>query len=157
MPVVQSTYTAYMRPGLEGMFASEWGSALVSETKIVQPSSGIGFGRAVSQGATAKEAVLGGTAAGFLGITLRDITQVPVLPATAVDVYAENLNIGILNAGDIWVVAVNGCTAGTTATFDAVTGQLNPAAAGIAIAHSRWILGATAGGLAVLRLTSTNP
>jgi hypothetical protein len=140
------------------MFASEWGSALVTETRIVQPASGIGIGRAVSQGATPKEAILGGAAATFLGITLRDITLVAAATAIATpDLYLENQNIGIMNAGDIWVIAVNGCTAGAAATFDATTGQLNPAAAGIAIAHSRWLQTVTAGNLAVLRLTSANP
>lgn len=158
MPVVQSTYNLYMRPGLEGMFASEWGSALVSETRIVQPVAGIGFGRVVCQGTTAKECNLGGAAGTFLGITLRDITTVVQQGNSATpDLTLENFNIGIMNAGDIWVVAVNGCTAGAAATFDATTGQLNPVTAGIAMAHSRWLTTATAGNLAVLRLTSTNP
>jgi hypothetical protein len=156
MPVVQSTYNATMAPGKEGMVATQWGGALHAETRICETVAGIAFGRAVSQGAGSKGAVLGGTAANFLGITMADITLVTQTGQT-VDLYQRYQNMGVLNSGDIWVVAVNGATAGAAATFDGTTGQINPAAGGQAIAHSRFLTTASAGGLALLRLTSPNP
>ena len=45
-------------------------------------------------------------------------------------------------------------THGSPATYNSTTGQLNPAAAGVAIASSRYLTSAGAGELALLRLTA---
>jgi hypothetical protein len=156
MPVPQSTYTATMAAGVEGMVATMWGGHTEIESRICETVAGISFGRAVSQGAGAKGAIVGGTAAGFLGVTVRDATLVTNQGQT-VDLYQRYQNMGVINSGDIWVVAVNGCTVGAAATFDGTTGQINPAAGGLAIAGSKWLTSATAGNLACLRLTHAAP
>lgn len=157
MAVPQTSYTATQAAGVEGMMATMWGGHQSdTETRLCETAAGIGFGRAVSQGAGAKGAVVGGTVAGFLGITVRAPAEV-IQAGQTVDIYQRYQNMSVMNKGDIWVVAVNGCTAGATASFDGTTGQFNPAAGGLTIPGSRWLTTATAGGLAKLRLTRANP
>lgn len=151
MPAVQTTYATGMQPGLEGQVATMLNDD-TAETRIVETAAGIGFGRAVSEGANARGAILGG-ATKFIGISMRSISEVPIAPATAADVYAQKFNMGVLLAGDIWVRAVAAVTHGSPATYSSSTGQIQPASAGVAIPGSRYITSAGAGELALLRLT----
>ncbi len=97
--------------------------------------------------------MLGG-ATKFIGLSIRSITEVPILPATTVDVYQQKFNMGVMLAGDMWVRAVAAVTHGAPATYSASTGQLNPASAGVAIPGSRYLTSAGAGEMALLRLTA---
>ena len=151
MPAVQTTYPATMRPGTEGQYASEWGGAFRAETRIVETAAGFNFGRVVSKGTGVKGAVLGGAIADILGVTLKDITLVK-LEAQTLDKYPQNYNAGIMNEGDIWVIAVNGCTAGLPVTYLAADGTFAPAATPVTIPGSRWLTTASAAGLAVARI-----
>jgi hypothetical protein len=144
-----------MQPGLEGQIATQMDDDGV-ETRICETAAGIAFGRAVSEGANARGAVLGG-ATKFLGISVRSVTAYPIYPATVVDTYVQNSNMGVMLEGDIWVVAVAAVTHGSPATYSSSTGQLNPASAGVAIPNSRYLTSAGAGALALLRLTATAP
>jgi hypothetical protein len=155
MPAVQTTYSATMQPGIEGQIASMLDDDDV-ETRICETAAGIAFGRAVSEGANARGAVLGG-ATKFVGITVRSITEIPISPNTTYDAYARYTNMGVLNEGDIWVRPVAAVTHGSPATYDSTTGQLNPASAGVAIPNSRYMTSAGAGALAILRLTASGP
>jgi hypothetical protein len=154
MPAVQTAYTATMQPGIEGMVATQL-SDRNSETRICETAAGIGFGRAVSEGVNARGAILGG-ATKFCGITIRDITLI-VFEGQTVDYFKRYQNMGVLLEGDIWVRPVAAVTHGAPGTYDAATGQLNPVAAGVAIPGSRYITSATAGNLAILRLTTMAP
>jgi len=155
MPAVQTTYSTTMQPGLEGQIATQLGDANV-ETRICETSAGIAFGRAVSEGANARGAVLGG-ATKFIGITVRSITEVPIYPAVTADIYDDNKNMGVMLAGDIWVVAAAAVTHGAPATYSSTTGQIQPASAGVAIPGSRWLTSPGAGQLGILRLTTAGP
>lgn len=154
MPAVQTTYATALQPGLEGQIATQLDDDDVI-TCICETAAGIGFGRVVSEGTNARGAVIGG-ATKAIGITVRDITLVPQT-GQAVDLYQRYSNMGVMIEGDIWVRPVAAVTHGSPATYDSTTGQLNPAAAGVAIPGSRYITSAGAGALAVLRLTASPP
>ena len=57
----------------------------------------------------------------------------------------NTFNMGVMLAGDMWVRPVAAVTHGSPATYNSTTGQLNPAAAGVAIAGSRYLTSAGAG------------
>jgi hypothetical protein len=154
MPAVQTSYAINIQPGLEGEIATMLDDDDVV-TCICETAAGIGFGRAVSEGANARGAVLGG-ATKFIGLTARDITLVPQFGQT-VDLYQQRSNMGVMIEGDMWVRPVAAVTHGSPATYDSTTGQLNPASAGVAIPNSRYITSAGAGVLAILRLTASGP
>jgi hypothetical protein len=155
MPAVQTTYSPTMQPGVEGLVATMMDDDN-TETRICETAAGIPFGRAVSEGANARGAVLGG-ATKFIGLSVRSITIVPVYPNVTPDIYPQYSNMGVMLEGDMWVVAVAAVTHGSPATYSASTGQLNPASAGVAIPNSRYLTSAGAGGLALLRLTAAGP
>jgi hypothetical protein len=143
-----------MQPGLEGQIASMLDDDDV-ETRLCETAAGIAFGRAVSEGTNARGAVLGG-ATKFIGITAIDTTLI-IKSGQTVDLYQQRDSMAVLNEGDIWVRPVAAVTHGLAATYDSTTGQLNPVAAGVAIPASRYITSASAGQLALLRLTATAP
>lgn len=154
MPAVQTTYSATMQPFVEGQIVTMLDDDDV-ETRICETAAGIAFGRAVSEGANARGAVLGG-ATKFVGITVIDTTLIPAAGQT-VDLYQRYSNMAVMNEGDVCVRVVAAVTHGAPATYDSTTGQLNPASAGVAIPNSRYITSAGAGQLAQLRLTATGP
>jgi hypothetical protein len=155
MSVVQSTYEERIAQAVAGQVANEtdWSA----DTGNCETEAGIGFGVVVGQGAADKGVVLGAaTAAGFRGVSLRDVT----LPPSQVDKYAKGQNVGILNRGDIWVTVGAAVQAGENATFVATTGVLSSAASSgsqFEIAGARWMTSAAPGGLAMLRLSGHLP
>jgi hypothetical protein len=155
MAVVQSNYSETLRAGAAGLVANMTNAD--ADTRIVETVAGIGFGLAVGQGAAAKGAVLGATAAsGFVGISIRDVA----LDAGQPDKYQQGDSVAVLTEGDIWAVVGGTVTAGQDVTFAAVTGILSSATAdagNFAIAGARWMTGATSGGLAVVRLAGGLP
>jgi hypothetical protein len=151
MPAVQTTYPVSMQPGAEGQVATMLNDDN-SETRTCETAAGIAFGRAVSEGANARGAVLGG-ATKFIGLSIRSVTEIPQVGQT-VDMYQRYTNMGVMLAGDMWVRPVAAVTHGAPATYSSSTGQLNPATAGVAIAGSRYLTSAGAGELALLRLTA---
>jgi hypothetical protein len=118
------------------------------DTRICETVAGIAFGRAVSQGAAYRGAILAGAA--FVGVSVRDITLVKLASQTA-DLYSQYDNMSVLVEGDIWVVPTVTITLGAVANYDVTTGQFNTA--GTAIPGSRWMTAATGGNLALLRIT----
>ena len=135
-----------MQPAVEGQVATQLNNDN-SETRICATSSaGISFGRAVSEGSNARECVLGGD--DFVGISYCDKTLVNVYG----DLHRFGNNVGIMLAGDIWVRVVAAVMHGAIASYDAITGQLNPASSGIELYGSRYMTSAGAGQLALLRL-----
>ena len=154
MPAVQTTYSATMQPFVEGQIVTMLEDEDV-ETRICETAAGIAFGRAVSEGANARGAVLGG-ATRFAGITVKDTTLI-IQSGQTVDMYQRYSNMAVMVAGDVCVRVVAAVTHGSPATYDSTTGQLNPASAGVAIPNSRYITSAGAGQLAQLRLTQPGP
>lgn len=154
MPAVQTSYTATIQPGTEGMQASTYEDDDVGSFNC-ETAAGLPFGRAVSEGANARGIVLGG-ATKFVGLSIRDITLVAKQGQT-IDMYQQYQEAGIMLKGDMWVRPVAAVTHGSVATYDSTTGQLNPVASGVSIPNSRYLTSAGAGQLAILRLTATGP
>jgi hypothetical protein len=131
------------------MLADETNS--VTDSKTVETAAGIGFGLAVSQGTNDRGVILGGTA--FVGITRADPTigRADVSPALTLDSYPQNDNAAVLAMGDIWVIPDNAVTAGEAVYYSTTTGKLGHSG-GTVIEDARWMTGAAAGALALLRL-----
>ncbi|MFG8133168.1 hypothetical protein ACEOP2_22390 [Pseudomonas aeruginosa] len=101
MPAVQTTYSANIRAALPGMLVDESQKTLLSRT--VENAAGIGFGVPAIQG-TADKAIrpaqAGDTAAGYVGITVRDRS----VKAEA-NAYSQYESARIITEGPIWVTA----------------------------------------------------
>jgi hypothetical protein len=126
--VVQTAYKerheAWPGPGFEPHMAG-----YNNKTGLAEGAAGIGFGLAVSQGTKDKQVKLGGPVANFLGISLRDITQL----VEAGDKYPEKSNVGYKTLGPI-VVKANGVIAKNDAVFyDALTGEFGNSRGTIAV------------------------
>lgn len=151
MAFVQTTYSERMPKAVAGMVATmnPWDA----DTKIVETVAGIGFGLAVGRGAGDKGAILGaGAAAGFLGISVRDVT---LEPGNA-DKYLRYQNMAVLKKGQIWVVAGGNVQDGQDVTFNSTTGVLSSIAAdgsNFAIPGARWVDTVSSGELARVDLT----
>lgn len=155
MAVVQNSYTENIRPAVAGMVANMTNSD--ADTRNVETVAGIGFGLAVGQGAAARGAILGAAAAaGFVGISIRDITLDP----RDGDKYGQNASIAVLTEGDIWVMTGGAVAFGADVTFESTTGVLSSAAASgtqFVIAGARWMTPTAGAGLAIVRLSGHLP
>lgn len=146
----QTTYNERMAPPMPGVIA---GQDFQTDTGIAETASpGIPFGRAVSQGSLSDQGViLGGTAAGFRGISVRDVTLRGDL--SVVDAYLPPNSVGVLTGGAIWVepsVAVN---ANDAVYFDGSTGQLTNSSSGTQlIKGARWKTSCGIGGRAIVEI-----
>lgn len=149
--VVQASYSENIDAARAGMRANMNIDRV--DTRICETEAGIGFGLAVSQGTGDKGAVIGGTLAGFSGITVRDVTLEP----GDEDVYQEGANMGVLTEGDIWVVAAAAVSAGQVVHFNATTGALTNTGGQGPIVGARWMTSADQGGLAIVRLGGGMP
>jgi hypothetical protein len=131
--VLQTRYSQYIAPGVEGMISEMTGSEV--GTKICETAAGIPFGKAVSWGAGPKGCVLGG--AKFCGLTVRDITLVltPVDPLSvtpnALDTYGRYANVAVMSRGHMWVRPQALVAPGDDAFYDPASGLLGNAAAGL--------------------------
>lgn len=116
----QTTYTERMQPLPPG---SKAGTDHDIRTGICEtPSPGIPFGRAVSRGALSDQgAIIGGTLAGFRGISLKDQT----LDVRNNDAYLPPNNMGIVERGAVWVEPTVAVVPGDVVWFNATTGTFN--------------------------------
>ena len=130
MPI-QTTYSERIDKARAGLVS---GSKSVKQTGLCETAAGIGFGLAVSQGAGDQGVILGGTLAGFRGISVRDVTL-----GAGVDVYPQTSNVGVLTDGQIWVVPAAAVAAGDPVHFDAATGALSNAGGQGPIKGARWV------------------
>lgn len=131
-PAPQTSYTERHGFAYEGMVADMVTGNTI--TRSCETVAGIGFGKAVSQGAADRGAILGGTIAQFLGITIRDITLIhPTNGIGTVDKYSRYENMGIRSLGQIWCVAGANLVAGDPVHFAPASGALsNAGGAGVA-------------------------
>jgi hypothetical protein len=123
----------------------------------VEPTSGIPFGRAVSQGTNDKGAKLAGsTLAAFCGVSVRDLTLAPVTAdSDYLDEYPYRASMGVLTVGDIWVTTKEAVAAGNAVYYDPTSGLFGDsnASSGVGpIVGARWMTSAGAGEIAKLRL-----
>ncbi len=130
--VVQTTYRPQQRAGLVGMPAD--GTMASDDTRIVETSTGIGFGLAVSQGTGANGCVLGG--GNFVGISMIDVSLVrsPIDPLSSVlanvDTYPQYSNCAIRSRGHIWVLAQANVNPGDALFYNPTNGGFCSAAGG---------------------------
>jgi hypothetical protein len=122
-------------------------------TRLCETVAGIGFGLAVTRGAGDKGAVLGGAdVAGFLGVTLEDKTLVRAESAT-VDKYPRYANMGVCNAGAVFVKPATNVAAGDYVYFDTATGEFTNDDTDIGpVPGAMWETTANSGGIAVISL-----
>ena len=131
--VLQTKYSQYIAPAVEGMIAEMTGSEV--GTRLCETAAGIPFGKAVSWGANVKGCVLGGAA--FLGLSVRDITLVltPVDPLSTtpnpLDAYGRYTNVSVMSRGHMWCKPQALVVPGNDVYYDPATGVLGNASAGL--------------------------
>lgn len=144
---VQTDYPSTQPAAIAGAQATMVPATLISRN--VETAAGIGFGKAVAQGATAKgcKAFATGDTA-VVGITLLDRS------AHIGDLFAKGESARVMTKGDIWVVASVAVAAGDPVYVVPATGAFTKAATdNVLIANARWDTSTTAAGqLAVVRL-----
>lgn len=157
MAVVQQNYSERMAAAVPGMVVNENPHSI--DTRVVESSSGLPFGRACSQGsADMGVAGPGGTLANFVGISVRDVTLDPVAAdSDYVDEYQQYDNAGILTMGDIWVTAGAAVSKNDPVHFNATTGALTNTGGSGPIVGARWMTSAASGALGVVRLSGALP
>lgn len=149
MPI-QTTFSETIRAGIPGMVNRMVDYNAISRNCAT--AAGIPYARAVSQGTADTDAVIGGTAGGFLGITILDPTLVNPSNSTLGDcVYAQYAEMGILTKGEMFATTVVGTTAGDPLSFVAVDGTLTNTG-GVVVAGGRWKYTRLAGELNVVQL-----
>jgi hypothetical protein len=130
-------------------------SARVTTGICETASPGIPFGRAVSQGTLSDEGcILGGTLAGFRGVSIRDITLRGDEGSTTLDKYQTPDSMGVLEAGDIWVEPNEAVAAHAAVYFVAATGIFSDNASGALgpIPGAYWKTSCGVGGRAIVSI-----
>lgn len=120
---LQPTYGERISPAVAGLIK---GPDFNTITGVCETVAGLGFGIAVSQGSGDQGVVIGGTRAGFLGITVRDVT----LESVQADVISRYQNLSVLQRGQIWVAPSHSVVAGDAVYFVAATGVLTNQSSG---------------------------
>lgn len=125
----QDTYGERIAPPMPGVIAGDMNNARTTTGICETASPGIPFGRAVSQGTLSDQGtILGGTLAGFKGVSVRDITLRGDLAVK--DAYLPPNSMSILEGGDIWVEPNEAVTAHAAVYFVAATGLFSDNASG---------------------------
>jgi hypothetical protein len=105
----------------------------------------------VSQGALSDAGVIiGGSLAGFRGVSIRDITLRGDL--AVVDAYLPPNNVGVLEDGDIWVEPTVAVNAHDPVWFNASTGTFNKSTGVGPIPGAYWKTSCGVGGRAILAI-----
>lgn len=145
MPV-QTTYNTEQRKAVAGMIADMTAKTLVSRT--VEDAAGIGFGKAVSQGAADFGCLaFDGSPASILGITVRE-------RSVDADKFEQYDSARVMLKGAIWVVATVAVDAGDPVYVRPSnnTFQKDNSNSGVQISNAKWETSAEAGELAIVRL-----
>ena len=147
---VQTQYNTTLAAGVAGAQATMVPATIISRN--VEPSAGIGFGKAVSQGAADKGIVAFATGATkFVGITLLDRSATGV--AGNADAYPQRASARVITKGDVWVIADVAVAAGDPVYLTSTGTFTNVSTSNTAIAGARFDTSTTANGqLAVVRL-----
>lgn len=153
MAVVQSAYSERMVEGLPGQVANmtNWDA----DTRTCETAAGIGFGLPVGQGSADKGAVLAGALAGFVGVSVRDVTLDH--DTAALDEYSQNENMAVLTEGDIWVTTSVAALPSDPVHYNATTGAWLITGGEGPIVGARWMRSSAIGGRNVLRLSGHLP
>jgi hypothetical protein len=150
----QATFPEQMRQGLPGMINRMVDYNAVTRSVEGSAVTGIAACRAVSQSTAADiSCILGGTVAGFVGITILDPTQVqPIGSTVPAESYAQYVSCGVLTKGEIFATATVATLAGDPVHFGATDGILTNTAAVGPIPGARWKYARPANELNVVQL-----
>lgn len=149
----QTSYSERISPPSPGTLAGNVDTARTTTGICETASPGIAFGRAVSQGALSDEGViLGGTLAGFRGVSIRDVTVRG--DNGSVDHYLPPNSVGVMESGDIWVEPNEAVTAHAAVYFVAATGLFSDNASGALgpIPGAYWKTSCGVGGRAIVSI-----
>jgi hypothetical protein len=149
----QTTYSERMAPPAPGTVAGNFDGCRTTTGICETASPGIPFGRAVSQGSLSDLGViLGGSLAGFRGVSIRDITLRGDL--AVVDAYLPPNSVGVLEDGDIWVEPASAVVAHAAVYFNATTGLFDDSASGNVgpIPGAYWKTSCGVGGRAIVAI-----
>jgi hypothetical protein len=141
-----------MAPPSPGTLAGQVNEARIT-TGICETTAGIPFGVACSQGSASDEgAILGGTLAGFRGISVRDVTLRG--DSGDLDQYRPPNSMSIMESGDIWVEPNEAVTAHAAVYFVAATGLLSDNSSGALgpIPGAYWKTSCGVGGRAIVSI-----
>ncbi|QYM99515.1 hypothetical protein K1T36_20835 [Pseudomonas protegens] len=111
---VQDTYSENLRPAVPGQLVDMSPKTLISRT--VEDANGIGFGLPAFQGDRDKGIKNAGTAAQFVGITVRERS----LQAEA-NGFKQYDSARLITEGPVWVATPGAVVAGSAVTLGGVT------------------------------------
>lgn len=151
----QTSYSERMAPPAPGTLAGQVDSARITTGICETASPGIPFGRAVSQGSLSDEGViLGGTLAGFRGVSIRDVTLRGDVASADLDKYQAPNSMGVMESGDIWVEPNEAVTAHAAVYFVAATGVFSDNSSGALgpIPGAYWKTSCGVGGRAIVSI-----
>ena len=141
--VVQSNYTAAQAVGLPGQPADMLRYDAVS--RIVEDAT-LAYGIAVIKGTADNEVKIGDDGI-FIGLTVKDVTNIP-----EVDTYVAGDTAGLMIRGTMWVTVSGNVTAGAV-VYRTPTGTLNATSTdNVLVANAIWEDTASSGALARIRL-----
>jgi hypothetical protein len=145
----QTTYNERLAPNSPGTLQ---GMDFAVDTGICETASpGIPFGRAVSQGTLSDQGVvLGGTLAGFRGISVKSTAL-----GAEHDAYLPPDNVNVMKEGTVWVEPASAVVVNGQVYFNATTGLFDDSASGNIgpIKGARWKTSCGVGGRAVVELS----
>lgn len=148
----QTSYSERMAPPSPGTLAGQVNEARIT-TGICETVAGIPFGVACSQGSDSDEgAIIGGSLAGFRGISVRDVTLRG--DSGDLDQYRPPNSMAIMESGDIWVEPNEAVTAHAAVYFVAGTGLLSDNSSGAVgpIPGAYWKTSCGVGGRAIVSI-----
>jgi hypothetical protein len=151
----QTTYSERMAPPAPGTLAGQVNEARITTGICETAAPGIAFGRAVSQGTLSDEGViLGGSLAGFRGVSVRDITLRGDVATANLDKYQPPNSMAVMESGDIWVEPNEAVTAHAAVYFVAATGLFSDNSSGAVgpVPGAYWKTSCGVGGRAILSI-----
>lgn len=151
----QTSYSERMAPPAPGTLAGQVNEARITTGICETASPGIPFGRAVSQGSLSDEGcIIGGSLAGFRGVSIRDVTLRGDEGSTTLDKYQTPDSMGVMESGDIWVEPNEAVTAHAAVYFVAATGIFSDNSSGAVgpIPGAYWKTSCGVGGRAIVSI-----
>lgn len=132
---VQTSYPSTMERGANGQIQGmDWDTI----HRNCETEAGIPFGRAVGRGVADGAAVLGGPLADFLGVSVRDITQIATDAGANSEVFAEGRELSVLKRGLIMVLPAVNVSEGDAVHYDATTGVFSNTGGNGPIKGAEW-------------------
>lgn len=145
---LQTNYPDTQPAATVGMQATMIPATVISRN--VEDAAGVGFGKAVFQGA-ADKGITTTANAKFVGITLLDRSATGAIGNP--DAFPQRASARVMTKGDIWVAASVAVAAGDPVYLTSAGAFTNVATSNTAITGARWDTSTTAAGqLAVVRL-----